>query len=239
MSGFTRCFIGNLPHSVTRDDLQDFLGEFRDHIELTIKDGYGFVEFTTEDMARNCIDKLNRTEFMGQVVSVEPARPRLTGRDQVISPSRQGTGHRVIVENLPDVTWQQLKDHFRAIGKVQFADVDFARREGIVEFTYPEDVRHCVRKMDRSNFMGKTIYIVDTTGSSGGRGRSRSRSPRRDERRRSRSPAYRRDRSRDRSPRRESRRRSRSPRREEPRREESRRYSRSRSPVPRREEYRR
>jgi len=117
------------------------------------------------------------------------------------------TEFRISVTNLPQgCSWQDLKDHFRQIGEVCFADVrrdHDGRENGIVEFKYLEDMKEAVRKLDKSKLRGSSIYI--TCEYDGGKSRSRSRSSsgrkrRRESPRRSpRSPGRKRTRSRTRS----------------------------------------
>jgi len=109
------------------------------------------------------------------------------------SPPRN-TDYRIQIEGLPyDCGWQDLKDHFRQVGDVCFADVVRDRggkTRGVVEFKYYEDMKEAVKSMDRTRIRGSTVYVSeDFKGDKNSRRRSsksRSRSPKR--RTRSRSP---------------------------------------------------
>jgi len=79
-----RIYVGNLPYSVTDEDLRDAFGEFG---ELTsaevVKDkfsgqskGFGFVEMPDGADAEAAIQALNETMFKGRKMTVNEARPR-------------------------------------------------------------------------------------------------------------------------------------------------------------------
>jgi len=99
------------------------------------------------------------------------------GRSSRFSPPKN-TEYRIIVENLPPgCSWQDLKDHFRSIGDVCFADVrrDREGREmGIIEFKYYDDMKLAVKKLDRSRMRG---YSIDVINDYSGRSRTPSKSP--------------------------------------------------------------
>ncbi|KAK2574544.1 Serine/arginine-rich splicing factor 1 [Acropora cervicornis] len=140
-------------------------------------------------------------------------------------PPPRRSEYRVLVSGLPPTgSWQDLKDHMRDAGDVQFTDV-FKDGTGIVEFSRYDDMKYAIKHLDDSKFRsheGEVAFIrvkQDSAGHGrGGGSRSRSRSYSR-----SRSPKKR---SRSRSPRRSySPRKSKSP---------SRSPRRKRSPSPRR-----
>ena len=76
-----RLYVGNLPYSVTVDDLRELFseyGEINDVHLVTDRDtgrprGFGFVEMEGADQA---IDGLNGKEFEGRTLTVNIARPR-------------------------------------------------------------------------------------------------------------------------------------------------------------------
>jgi len=79
-------YVGNLPFSVTDDDLKEI---FAEHGEVqkakVIMDresgrsrGFGFVEMS-DNAARKAISTLNETEYEGKQLSVNEARERTTG----------------------------------------------------------------------------------------------------------------------------------------------------------------
>ncbi len=77
-------YVGNLPFSTNSEDLAAL---FRHHGEVTsaqvVSDrdtgrsrGFGFVEMSDDDAARQAIEKLNGTDLDGRQIVVNEARPR-------------------------------------------------------------------------------------------------------------------------------------------------------------------
>lgn len=79
-----RIYVGNLPYSVTDDDLRNIFGEFGDlSTAEVIKDkfsgqskGFGFVEMPNNSEADAAIKGLNETDMKGRKLTVNEARPR-------------------------------------------------------------------------------------------------------------------------------------------------------------------
>ncbi len=74
-------------------------------------------------------------------------------------------GCRVYVNNLDwDVSWQDLKDHMKAVGKVTRADVmtsanGRSRGCGIVEFSSPSEAAAAIRQLNDSQLKGRAILV--------------------------------------------------------------------------------
>lgn len=81
--------------------------------------------------------------------------------------SRSGNPNKkIFVGNLSwEVQWQDLKDHFKQIGEVAFADVMTERGTGrskgcgIVEFTNEDDVADAVEQLNESELCGRKIFV--------------------------------------------------------------------------------
>jgi RNA recognition motif-containing protein len=79
-----RIYVGNLPYSVTDDDLRNLFGEFGDVAAAEIiKDkfsgqskGFGFVEMPDQSDADAAIKTLNENEIKGRKLTINEARPR-------------------------------------------------------------------------------------------------------------------------------------------------------------------
>lgn len=77
-------YIGNLPYSVTEDDLREAFGQFGqvDSANIIIdkfsgrSKGFGFVDMPTDSEAREAIDAMNEQDFKGRTIKVNEARPR-------------------------------------------------------------------------------------------------------------------------------------------------------------------
>lgn len=77
-------YVGNLPYSVSDDDLRDAFGRYgevrsarviMDKVQNRSK-GFGFVEMSDDDAAQTAIDQLNGTDLKGRNLKVNEARPR-------------------------------------------------------------------------------------------------------------------------------------------------------------------
>jgi RNA recognition motif-containing protein len=79
-----KLYVGNLPYSVTNDDLKSLFSEFGEVADARVitdrhsgrSKGFGFVEFANEDDAQKAIDQLNNKDFMGMTINVSIARPQ-------------------------------------------------------------------------------------------------------------------------------------------------------------------
>eukprot|EP00904_Undaria_pinnatifida_P005981 jgi/Undpi1/2512/HiC_scaffold_13.g05891.m1 len=110
----------------------------------------------------------------------------------IFSAGRQ-TEYRTVVTGLPQsASWQDLKDHMRKAGDVNYADVDH-RGGGVVHFSNREGMEYALRKLDGSEFSNRYdnayIQVLPHRDSvrQQSRSLSRSRSPPRRERERRRS----------------------------------------------------
>lgn len=79
-----KLYVGNLPYSVTEDDLKETFSEFGDLGEVTVitdkfsgqSKGFGFVEMPNNSEADAAIKALNETNYKGRNIKVNEARPR-------------------------------------------------------------------------------------------------------------------------------------------------------------------
>ncbi len=77
-------YVGNLPYSVTEDDLRNMFGEFGEVSSVNIindqytgqSKGFGFVEMSNQQEAEEAISNLNDSSVQGRNVKVSQARPR-------------------------------------------------------------------------------------------------------------------------------------------------------------------
>ena len=74
-------YVGNLPYSVTENDLRDLFAEFDPIAVRVIGDkGFGFVD-VSEDKAVAAITAMNGREVDGRAINVSEARPRRDSGD--------------------------------------------------------------------------------------------------------------------------------------------------------------
>jgi len=208
----TRIYVGNLPSTVQKSDLEDLFEKYGRILDVSIKRTvsgapFAFIEFEDGRDAEDAIKGRDGYNMLGSRLRVEipfaargGSRPNRTGR----SGQRKHGEFRVLVTGLPQSgSWQDLKDHMREAGECVFADV-YRDGTGVVEFTRRDDMDYAIRNIDGTKFKsheGEVSRITVQRSDDGGRyGRSRSRSPRyrdsyrdksREGRHRSRSPSYR------------------------------------------------
>lgn len=80
----TKLYIGNLPYSVTNDDLQNLFAEYGTVSSASVvtdretgrSKGFGFVEIDEDDKAKEAIEKLDKSSFQERTIFVSVARPR-------------------------------------------------------------------------------------------------------------------------------------------------------------------
>ncbi|KAF9916403.1 hypothetical protein BX616_003846 [Lobosporangium transversale] len=256
----TRVYLGHLSRDASDRDVESLFKNYGRLREVTLKNGFGFVEFSDPRDAKDAVYDIHGKDFMGERLVVELARgdrrDRRDDRDDRRFRPPERTEHRLIVENLAHgVSWQDIKDLMRRAGEVTFADISKDNdSQGVVEFSSAEDVQNAIKTLNGEDLRGNPVSLREFDPSRdtaprdmgrGGRDRDRGREFGRDrDRRRSRSRSrdrhdrYRRNsrsRSRDRRDRDRRRSRSRSPRRRDSSRDRrsGRSSRRSRSPAPR------
>lgn len=77
-------YIGNLPYSVTEDDLRDAFSRFGQVDSANIimdkfsgrSKGFGFVDMSSDEEGRTAIEAMNEQDFKGRTIKVNEARPR-------------------------------------------------------------------------------------------------------------------------------------------------------------------
>ncbi|KAA0153020.1 hypothetical protein FNF29_03540 [Cafeteria roenbergensis] len=180
-SSTTRVFVGNLSWSTTWQALKDHMssvGTVTRSDVLTRSDGKSsggaIVEFADPASARRAIDELTDTSLDGRDIFVRedregPAGVRKLGAPAAAPAPRPGgiTGRnpRLFVGNLSwDVSWQDLKDHFKSVGPVAHADVlklpsGRSKGCGIVEFSSADDAARAVATMHDSMLKGRPLLV--------------------------------------------------------------------------------
>lgn len=86
----SKVFVGNLPFTTTRSDLEDLFSPFGEVIGVNIREdrstgkprGFAFVTFSDETSAEESINSLNGREYFGRTLSVNFATIRGSQRDE-------------------------------------------------------------------------------------------------------------------------------------------------------------
>ena len=75
-------------------------------------------------------------------------------------PPPRRSEYRVLVSGLPPTgSWQDLKDHMRETGDVQFTDV-FKDGTGIVEYSRYDDMKYALKHLDDSKFRSHEVTTL-------------------------------------------------------------------------------
>ncbi len=83
-----KLYVGNLPYTMTTDQLRDLFAEFGEVSDaIVISDrhsgrskGFGFVEFASEEAAQKAIEAMEGKEVDGRNIVVNVARPKVDNR---------------------------------------------------------------------------------------------------------------------------------------------------------------
>lgn len=160
--------------------------------------GCGLVEFATPDGAADAIINLNDTDLKGRTIFVREDREQGGGGGGGTT-TREGDGgyiaggewHHaggrgsgkgggnysnlsVYVGNLAyETSWQDLKDHMRAAGNVDKADIlqfDDGRSKGcgIVLYQKPHEASRAIRELQNTELNGRPIFIREDREQGGG-----------------------------------------------------------------------
>ena len=92
----TRIYVGNLPYTADNEQLTQLFSEFGEVVEASVvmdrdsggSKGFGFVQLSSDDAARNAIAALNGTMLGNRAIRVSEAQPR----PERASSSRSGGG---------------------------------------------------------------------------------------------------------------------------------------------------
>ncbi|AWU43651.1 RNA-binding protein [Blattabacterium sp. (Cryptocercus kyebangensis)] len=84
---YTKLYVGNLSYDMTEQELKEYFESIGEVINAKIifdestsnkrSKGFGFIEMSNKENAKQAIEKLNGTEFMGRNIIVSVARPRI------------------------------------------------------------------------------------------------------------------------------------------------------------------
>ena len=152
--------VENLPESCSWQQLKDMFTAAGCNVAFVdiARKGvpYGFVEFRTINDAS--IASRNWSSIaVGNMILRKPKY------GEAVRPESR---RKVYVGRLnPSIAWQDLKDHFRSIGKVMRADVSMKPGTnkssgcGFVEFESEEDVARAIAELNNSTLKGSQIFV--------------------------------------------------------------------------------
>lgn len=85
----TRVYVGGISYKARENDIEYFFRKYGKLREISLKNGFAFIEFDDYRNADDACYDLHGREFMGEKVSVEMARGTPHGKDR----ERWGTGN--------------------------------------------------------------------------------------------------------------------------------------------------
>jgi len=85
--GSTKLYVGNLSYNITNETLAQLFSQHGSVVEAVVitdrttgrSKGFGFVTFSNEDDAQKAIASLNGNEYEGRKLTVNEARPKVSG----------------------------------------------------------------------------------------------------------------------------------------------------------------
>ena len=71
-------YLGNLSYQATEEEVKELFSGFGEikSIKLFADKGFGFVEMSSPEEAKEALEALNNKEFLGREMKVDEARPR-------------------------------------------------------------------------------------------------------------------------------------------------------------------
>ena len=95
-----RLYVGNLPYTVNQAKLEEIFSPFGTIVSATVisdkfsgrSKGFGFVEFESDDAAKEAIAKLDGTDLEGRPLRVNEAKPREENAPRSFGGGRGGFG---------------------------------------------------------------------------------------------------------------------------------------------------
>ena len=188
-TGANSVYVGNLSWDVTWQDLKDHMKQAGDVVHADVmyepgstrSKGCGVVSFANAKGAATAIATLTDTDLKGRMIFVREDREAGNGGGGGGGGAigAKAGQHSVYVGNLSwDVTWQDLKDHFKQVGQVAHADVMLENGStrskgcGIVTFNNAKDAANAIATMTDTDLKGRMIFVREDreAGNGGGGG---------------------------------------------------------------------
>ncbi|KAL1523753.1 hypothetical protein AB1Y20_018680 [Prymnesium parvum] len=173
-------YVGNLSWDVSWQHLKDHFKVAGHVVHADVmteastgrSKGCGIVTFGSAHEAANAIALLHDSQLNGRSILVREDRE--AGNDHS---GGAGVSTSVYVGNLAwDVSWQDLKDHFKAAGHVVHADVmteastGRSKGCGIVTFGSAHEAAHAIALLHDSELNGRSILVREDREAGGGGG---------------------------------------------------------------------
>jgi len=176
----TSVYIWNLAYDTSWQDLKDHCraaGNVDQATILTGSDGRsigcGVVVYQHPKEASRAIRELQNSRLNGRPMYLREDRVQLGGgkgggkggKGGNKSDDKPSTGCQLFVGNLPfDISWQEVKDHFREVGDVEHVDLmehADGRKKGFgtVKFFNAEDSKNAIKKLNGIELQGRSLEV--------------------------------------------------------------------------------
>ncbi|KAK7302168.1 hypothetical protein RJT34_13049 [Clitoria ternatea] len=168
-----KLFVGNLPYDVDSQRLAMLfeqagtveIAEVIYNRETDQSRGFGFVTMSTVKEAETAVEKLNRYEFDGRLLTVNKASPRGV-RPERTPRNFESSSVAAYVGNLPwDVDNSRLEQIFSEHGKVVSARIVYDRETGrsrgfgFVSMSDEKELNDAIAALDGQSLDGRTIRV--------------------------------------------------------------------------------
>jgi len=159
----TSVYVGNLAFETSWQDLKDCMraaGNVDKADILTGEDGRskgcGIVSFQRPNEAARAIREMQNTMLHNRPIFIREDREAGKGQQG----GNNGGGCALFVNNLNYQTdWKNLKDHFRAAGEVDRADVVEGKGYGTVVYKRARDAANAIKRLNNTNLDGRPIGV--------------------------------------------------------------------------------
>jgi RNA recognition motif-containing protein len=164
-----RIYLSNLPYDLTLAQLEDYCLKkaITKPITIEISDkegkptGRGYLDFKSSEAATAALKNLNHSNLKWRQINAT----MLTQNDSNGNSRFWAAARSVFVSRLSyEVTWRQLKDHFKSVGNVVYAKTMNSRDGlpmgcGVVEFSTSKEAEAAIERFDGSAFYGMNIFV--------------------------------------------------------------------------------
>lgn len=156
-----RLFVRPINFDTSMEDVEKLFTTVGPVNEISLKPGYGFIEYETVEDADKAIEKLNKDSTLGYEINIERAMARGTRRvreeGNEPKPARPVASHRIEITGARrNFAWQDLKDLARSKGvEAVFTKVD-GDGVGLIDVASESD-RDSILQLTGSEWMGASI----------------------------------------------------------------------------------
>ncbi|XP_071811745.1 insulin-like growth factor 2 mRNA-binding protein 2 isoform X2 [Apostichopus japonicus] len=151
----SKVYIGNLSLEVTEKELRN-LFEQKAGItaqEISMKDGFAFVDVENNDLVEQAIEKLNELNLLGSVISVQPS----------LQKKKKPRSSAIIVHNIPpSVDVSVIETLLDSVGEVLSCNKGREGENGYsvqVRFSSPEEARKAIEELNKHELEGNTLRV--------------------------------------------------------------------------------